>query len=101
MKADITFRHLEPTEALRNHLEERLQRLEKHVHRPIRARAVLQVDRHEQRAEVHVQVGDMSVHADESSDNMYLSIDHATEKVEHQLRKLLDKHGDHHRGDVS
>jgi putative sigma-54 modulation protein len=101
MKADITFRHIEATEGLRAHVEERLARLEKHVHRPIHARAVLQVDRHQQRAEIHVQVGDMNVHAEEITDDMYVAIDKAAEKVEHQLRKKLDKKAEHRVDDDS
>jgi putative sigma-54 modulation protein len=81
MQLNITFRHLEPTEALKSHVRGRVEHVQRFIDRPTEAHAVLHVENLAHHAEIT---------------DMYASIDAAADKIERQLKKhkgrLTDQH---------
>ena len=87
----VTFRHLEPTDALRQYAERKLAHLGKFLKRPCDAHVILSVDKYRQHGEVTVKSGRLSVTAVEETKDLYSVIDLLADKVGRQLKKHLEK----------
>lgn len=96
MQVDVTFRHMNSTDAIKDFATERVSRASRLLTRgPLTARVVLSVEKNEQRAEVELSGAGMRFYADDRGDDLYKAIDQATTKVEAQVRKHHDKQSDH------
>jgi len=96
MNISVTCRHMEVTESLREYTLEKTANQLKEFPRVESVHVILDVQKHNHRAEVVVQgANHIRVEADETSTDMYNSIDVALEKTARQLRKLRDKVQDH------
>jgi putative sigma-54 modulation protein len=91
MDIHITFRHMESTEALKSHVNEKLSKIERYLHKPVEIRVVLSVERFLQIAEFQVSAKQFSAHFEESSEDMYASIDKAIDKIEKAARRHKEK----------
>jgi putative sigma-54 modulation protein len=97
MQVNITFRHLEPTDALKTHVRERVAHVGKFIDRPSEAHAVLHVENLDHHAEITVKAGRFLLRGTGRSPDMYASIDAATDRIEKQLKKHKSKLYDHHK----
>jgi putative sigma-54 modulation protein len=97
MQVNITFRHLEPTEALKAHVRTRLEHVQRYIDRASEAHAVLHVDKLDHHAELTVKAGRFLLRGTARSQDMYGSIDAAAERIEKQLKKYKAKLYDHHK----
>lgn len=97
MQVHITGRHVEITDGIRDHVFSKIERCLSGLSRVQDVQVVLELQKRTHTAEV-IAKGKNHIHveAEESSENMYTSIDQAVEKVERQLRKLREKVQDHH-----
>ncbi len=91
MQLNITFRHLEPTEALKSHVRDRVAHVERYIDRPSEAHAVLHVENLDHHAEITVKAGRFLLRGTGRSQDMYSSIDAAAERIERQLKKHKEK----------
>jgi putative sigma-54 modulation protein len=91
MQVNITFRHLEPTEALKDHVRGRVEHVERYVDRPSEAHAVLHVEHLDHHAEITVKAGRFLLRGTARSPDMYASIDAAADRIERQLKKHKEK----------
>jgi putative sigma-54 modulation protein len=91
MQVNITFRHLEPTEALKSHVRGRVEHVQKYIDRPSEAHAVLHVENLSHHAEITVKAGRFLLRGTARSKDMYASIDEAADKIERQLKKHKGK----------
>ena len=91
MQVNITFRHLEPTEALKAHVKGRVEHVQKYIDRPSEAHAVLHVENLAHHAEITVKAGRFLLRGTAKSKDMYVSIDEAADKIERQLLKHKEK----------
>ena len=87
MQVNITFRHLDPTEALKAHVRDRVEHVQKYIDRPGEAHAVLHVENLDHHAELTMKAGRFLLRGSAKSQDMYASIDAAAEKIEKQLKK--------------
>jgi ribosome hibernation promoting factor len=96
MQINVTFRHVDPTPALRTHAEEKLERMvRKYLHRPVDAHVILSVAKERHVAEVTLQADHVTMFAKEETTDLYAAIDLAVEKLEHQAQKLRAKRKEH------
>ena len=95
MQVSVTFRHMDATEALKAFASDKVSRIEKYIHLPTDAHVVLSVEKHLHRAEINVIANGMRVRGEESSADMYGSIDGAAAKVERQLKRYHNKIASH------
>ena len=86
----ITFRHMESTEALKNYVHDKLERVQKYLRAPLDAHVTLVQERHQFVAEMLIQASGKTYQARHDSDDMYKSIDFVVDKVEHQISKAHD-----------
>jgi len=87
MQVNITFRHLDPTEALKTHVKERVEHVQRYIDRPTEAHAVLHVENLDHHAEITVKAGRFLLRGTAKSQDMYASIDAAADRIEKQLKK--------------
>jgi putative sigma-54 modulation protein len=92
VKVSVTFRHTQPTEALKRYAEDKVHKIGKYFYRSLDAHVVLSVDsKDRQLAEVTLQTRRLTLHAREETADLYSAIDMATHKVEQQIRKYKTK----------
>ena len=83
MDVAVTFRHMEPTGALKQYVDEKVSKIARHLVEESGAEVVLSVERHHHHADIWLKsVGAMRGH--ETSTDMYNSIDRAVSKIERQ-----------------
>jgi putative sigma-54 modulation protein len=91
MQLSVKGRNLEVTDALRSYAEEKLTRLTKYLENIVTANVVLSVEKHRQIAEVTLRVRDLTIRAEESTDDLYSSIDLVMEKLERQILRYKER----------
>src|SRR5437660_2607561 len=87
----VTFRHLQPTEAIRAYAVRKLSHPAKFLKRPCQIHLILTVDKYRHRAEVTVKSGYITVAAQEETKDLYSVIDLLADKVERQLKSHRGK----------
>ena len=95
MQVNITFRHLEPTEALKSHVKDKVAHVQRYVDRPTEAHAVLHVENLDHHADITLKAGPFFLRGRARTEDMYASIDQAVEKIERQLKKHKEKLKNH------
>jgi putative sigma-54 modulation protein len=95
MNVTVTFRHVDPTPALRQHAEDKLRRLKKYLHRPVDAHVILSVTKERHTAEVTLNADHESMFAKEVTHDLYSAIDLAVSKLEHQAQRVKERREDH------
>ncbi len=92
MQISITGRHMEITDAIRDHTHEKIQRELLEFPRILSVHAILDVEKYRHKAEVVIHAPNhLEVDARAESDNMYASIDQAVEKAAKQLHRMHEK----------
>ena len=87
MQVTVTGRNIELTPALKDYLTDKLQRSQKHFDHDLAAIALLSVAKnpsvaHNQTAEVTIKLNGSLIRGEESTENMYASIDLVADKIE-------------------
>jgi len=91
MQISVTFRHMNASDALREHATEKAARIAKYFDKPTEAHVVLSLERYLQKAETTILAYGMVICGKESSSDMYNSIDRAIEKIEKQVKRYRSK----------
>ncbi|BDR60243.1 ribosome hibernation-promoting factor, HPF/YfiA family [Lactobacillus xylocopicola] len=90
LKYNVRGENIEVTDALRSYVEKRLKKLEKYfeLNQDMLAHVNLKVYRDRQaKVEVTIPLPYLVLRAEETTDDMYRSIDSVSEKLERQIRK--------------
>lgn len=87
MKITMTGKQIELTPALKDRITDRFSKLDRYFHKETEATVTLSVQREKQVVEATVYSGNLMVRVEESTDDMYVSIDNAVDILERQLRK--------------
>jgi putative sigma-54 modulation protein len=96
MQITVTFRHLDPTPALRAYAEEKVGRVaKKYLRRPVDAHVILGVSKERHVAEITLQADHVTMFAKEETHDLYSAIDLALEKLEHQAQKVKARRRGH------
>jgi putative sigma-54 modulation protein len=88
MQTHFVFRQMESSNALRGYAEERLEKIKRYFADPLRISCTFSVDKimHTASFDVTLRNG-LQLHASESTENMYSSVDMALAKMERQVRR--------------
>ena len=87
----LTFRHIEPTEALRAYALRKLSHIGKFLKRPCQIHVILTVDKYRHRGEVTVKSDYLVAAAQEETKDLYSVIDLLADKIERQLKSHRGK----------
>lgn len=96
MQIDISFRHMEPSDTLRDYADEKIRRvIRKHIRDDFDAQITLSVEKFRHIAKIHLTYKGISIKCEESSEDMYQSIDLALDKLERQINRYKGKLRNH------
>ena len=95
MQITITARHFDLTNAIRDHIQESCQKLEKYFDHIIHVNFVLSYENNRNHTEMMLHIPKNNLKSEAEEKNMYLAIDLAIEKMEQQVKKLKGKWSDH------
>lgn len=87
----VTFRHMEPTAALRQYAEKKFAHLGRILKRPGEVHLVLEIDKYRQCGEAIFKAGKIAATAAEEHTDLYAVIDLLTDKIVGQLKKHVEK----------
>lgn len=96
MQLNITFRHMDSSDFLKEYAKEKVERVNKYLDRAGEAHVVLGTERHLHHADITIHSGRWVLRGKEKSEDMYASIDLAMDKIERQLRRYKEKLKHHH-----
>ena len=92
IKVSVTFRHTQPTEALKQYAGQKVRRVGKYFSQPLDAHVILAVDAKERQvAEVELHTHGTMILGKEQHQDMYAAIDLAIDKIERQIKKQKTK----------
>ena len=82
MQVNISGHHVEITPALREYLNEKLVRIERHFENVTDVNCILTVEKLEHKAEATLNVSGNTLHAHSVESDMYAAIDSLTDKLD-------------------
>ena len=91
MQVQFTFKQMPPSQAVKDYITDKLDRLEKYDIAPGDLHAILSVEKFNRVAELSCTSRGIHFRSLESSEDMFTSIDMAVDKLERQLRKHKEK----------
>ena len=95
MQINISGRHVEVTESMKEYVTSKLERLNNHHDRITSTSVILSVDKLIQKAEATIHVSGKDVFADASHEDLYAAIDSLADKLDRQLIKHKEKMRSH------
>ena len=99
MQINLTGHHVELTDPLRNYVDEKFERLERHFDQVTDVHVILSVEKLRHTAEATVHISGGKLFADSTKEDMYAAIDGLTDKLDRQIKKHKEKLTDHHRSE--
>ena len=93
MKYNIRGKKIEVTDAIRDYMASKIERLEKYLddNDEVEAKAVVSTKGKEQKVEVTIWSGKYNIRAEETSEDLYAAIDLVIDKLERQFKKYRGK----------
>lgn len=101
MQLTLTGHHMEVSDALKNYVGSKLERIGRHFDHVTDVHCVLTVEKLRHRAEATVHVSGATIFADATEEDMYAAIDGLADKLDRQVKKHKEKMTDHHPREVS
>ncbi|HCY84072.1 MAG TPA: ribosome-associated translation inhibitor RaiA [Desulfobacteraceae bacterium] len=100
MQISINFKNINSSDALKSHINEKFEKLDKMLDASADAHIVLSIEKLRNIAEINLTCDRIKIHAkEEAENNMYAAIDALSDKVKIQIRKIKDKQRRHLAGD--
>lgn len=91
MKLTVTGRNIDITDAIRDHLDRKMQKTINELGEKADVHVALSVEKHRHFAEITVKTKGFTVHSEEETNDLYQAMDNALTKIEKQLRKHKDR----------
>lgn len=91
MQYSVTFRHMEPSDNLKEYGYDKLLRLEKYLDAVIDAEVVMTVEKFRHKAEVLITSDGLKIKAEEETEDMYSALDMVVDKLEKQIKRHREK----------
>lgn len=96
MQLSVTGHHVDVTTAMRNYVENKMEKVERHFDLVSDVHCILTVEKLRHKAEATVNVNGGRIYADATEEDMYAAIDGLVDKLDRQVRKHKEKLVDHH-----
>ena len=95
MQINISGRHVEVTESMKEYVTSKVVRLTHHHDRITSTNVILSVDKLIQKAEATIHVSGKDVFAEATNEDLYAAIDSLVDKLDRQLIKHKEKMRSH------
>ncbi|MCL2321224.1 MAG: ribosome-associated translation inhibitor RaiA [Oscillospiraceae bacterium] len=99
MKININGRNIEVTEGLRGTIEKKLNKFDKFFSQDVDAQVTLTIQKNNHIVEIMIPFNGIVLRAEDSSNDMYKTIDLVVDKLERQVRKQKTKLQRRHQGE--
>lgn len=99
MRINLTGHHIDVTASMRNYVESKFERLERHFDNMTSIHVILSVEKERQKAEATINVNKRKLFAEAQHEDMYAAIDSLLDKLDRQVKKHKEKQSNHHRGE--
>ena len=96
MQLNVSGHHVEVTTPLREYVENKFERLQRHFDHITNTDVTLIVEKLIQKAEATVHISGADIFAAAESEDMYAAIDALADKLDRQVKKHKEKLTDHH-----
>lgn len=97
MQINLTGHHIDITDSMRDYVNSKLEKLERHFDHVTNVHVILTVEKLRNKAEATVHISGGNLFADSTDEDMYAAIDSLTDKLDRQIKKHKEKLTDHHR----
>ena len=97
MQLTLTGHHVDITESLRNYVDSKFEKIERHFDHVVDVQVILTVEKLRQKAEATVHLSGSNIYADDTQEDMYAAIDGLIDKLDRQVKKHKEKITNHHR----
>jgi putative sigma-54 modulation protein len=101
MQININGHHVEVTDAIRDYVAARMEKLERHFEQVSKIDVILSVEKLRQKAEATIPVNGNNIFATAEDQDMYTAIDALADKLDRQIVKRKEKVTNHHRSEGS
>ena len=101
MQITINGHHVEVTQAIRDYVTGKMERLERHFDQVTNINVILSVEKLRHKAEATVPVNGNKIFATAEDQDMYAAIDALVDKLDRQIIKRKEKVTNHHRQEGS
>ncbi len=91
MNTSVRFKNLEPSDALKSYVSEKLARMDKYFNGPAEANVVLSIEKFRHSAEINIAGDRLTINGKEQTEEMYSAIDMVLDKLEVQIKKSKQK----------
>ena len=91
MQMTISGHHVEVTQALKDYVTEKLDRVERHFDQITSLHVILSIDKLVQKAEATLRAAGTEIFANAESSDMYAAIDELTDKLDRQIKRHKEK----------
>jgi putative sigma-54 modulation protein len=98
MQFTVTFRHMDPSDRLKEFGREKMARLEKYLDSVIDVDLTFTVEKFRHRAEAVVTADGLKIKAEEETEDMYSALDLVIDKLEKQIKRHREKLKIHNKG---
>ncbi len=100
MQLTVTGHHVDITSALRDYVNSKLERLERHFDNLTHMHVVLRVEKLRHIVEADLSLNGVAIFANAEEQDMYAAIDSLADKLDRQIVRHKEKLTDHHRREV-
>ncbi len=101
MQINLTGHHVDVTPALKEFVENKISRIERHFDHLTHVNVILTVEKLRHKAEATINISGAQVYADSTEENMYSAIDSLVDKLDRQVKRHKEKTKDHHAREVN
>jgi putative sigma-54 modulation protein len=95
MQVNLTGHHVDLTDALRNYVETKLTKLERHFDHVTNVHVILSIEKLRQKAEATLHISGADIFADATNEDMYAAIDALVDKLDRQVLRHKEKMKNH------
>lgn len=95
MQINLTGHHIEITDSLRNYVNDKMGKLERHFDKVSNTHVILSVEKDMHKAEATVHMTGNDIFAESHEPDMYAAIDFLVDKLDRQVKKYKEKLKNH------
>ena len=95
MQVNLTGRHVDITDSLRDYVNSKMERIERHFDHVTNIHVVLDIEKTRQKAEATFHISGHDIFAEDVQEDMYAAIDGLVDKLDRQLLKHKEKMKNH------
>ncbi len=91
MQVSLSGHHVDITDSMRNYVNEKIAKLDRHFDKALNIHIVLTVEKLRHKAEATLHVSGGNLYADDVQEDMYAAIDGLVDKLDRQGKKHKEK----------